>query len=407
MMAVRSGCCVVLLLVMIISVCGCVVYVHSLLSVRSGGFGLMDWIMKRDFKAPLHGGHFWKDMNSFVRPALSVKIYVPVGLRNKILHKSIYPGFIANVQSSGILNASAMVYRVHNEYGAGVYMLYRVLSDTDLFTYQRSDADLCFPSCSDTAVFSDLEVQVLQFAVASYQDHRFSGCRLLLFGIESALSACTFPVPYWHSIYFDRNMSIPSMVPETSSKNVLLCFMGSVSRGVRNREFVSKMSAISTEVGMRYGVKLFETKLVLNFRVDYLGAWNSERFLINAWELYADSIFSWQPYGDTETRRGFYDSWMLGCIPVISRTSSLTYAHLFRGNLFGVIGPGIEEVAIVLDDDMMNNGAFMVDFLTSISVDEIRIRRRWLNRLAPLMQWGWNVNRTGDALLMAIASAMR
>jgi hypothetical protein len=387
------------------------VYVHSLVSVRTDGFGLMDWNMHRKPTRKMPGGYLWRDVNTFVHPALSVKIYVPVGLRHLIRHNSVYPGFTANVQSSAILNTSAMVFRVHHEYGVGVYVLYRVMRDADLFTYERSDADLCFQSCSDAAVFSDLGGQSLRFEVASYWDDRFSGCRSLSFGIESALSACTFPVPYWHSIYFGRYS--PSLEIQTSSKNVLLCFIGDVRHrgnimhGVRNGDVISEMSAISAEAGMRYGVKLFEPELILNFRKDFLGAWSSDKFLINVWELYAQSIFSWQPYGDTETRRGFYDSWMMGCIPIISHTSSLTYANLFGGNLFGVVGPYIQEVVIVLDDDAMNSGASVMDFLTSISVDEIRIRRRWLDRLAPLMQWDWNVNRTGDALLMAIASVMR
>jgi len=60
----------------------------------------------------------------------------------------------------------------------------------------------------------------------------------------------------------------------------------------------------------------------------------TSEFFLDAWELYATSYFSWQPQGDTPTRRAFYDSWMLGCIPVIDETAAEVYEQLFKGLAF-------------------------------------------------------------------------
>ena len=57
----------------------------------------------------------------------------------------------------------------------------------------------------------------------------------------------------------------------------------------------------------------------------------SSKFFIESWEIYATSVFSWQPAGDTPTRRAFYDSVMFGCIPVIAHGVSEIYAELFQG----------------------------------------------------------------------------
>ena len=48
----------------------------------------------------------------------------------------------------------------------------------------------------------------------------------------------------------------------------------------------------------------------------------SNSFVASVFGAYADSVFSLQPPGDSLRRRGFYDSWMHGCIPVVTRESA-------------------------------------------------------------------------------------
>jgi hypothetical protein len=101
---------------------------------------------------------------------------------------------------------------------------------------------------------------------------------------------------------------------------------------------------------------------------------------------------------------------MLGCIPVVSRSSADVYRGLFRGKLFaadGRLGPALEDVAVVLDDTMMLSGAAVLERLVAMPAAEILQRRRWLGRLAPLMQWGWDEGGRGaDALLLTLSVVM-
>jgi hypothetical protein len=117
--------------------------------------------------------------------------------------------------------------------------------------------------------------------------------------------------------------------------------------------------------------------------------------------MYAASVFSWQPEGDTETRRAFYDSWMLGCIPVISRSTACTYSGLFGGRLFRTI----EDIVVVLADTDMRNGAVIVSQLARITQEEIQLRRQRMAELALSMQWGWSdTGNATDALRTALVA---
>ena len=128
-------------------------------------------------------------------------------------------------------------------------------------------------------------------------------------------------------------------------------------------------------------------------------------FFSRMWGLYADSVFSFQPAGDTPTRRGIFDSWVLGCIPVISRWSAdHTYKSLFKGLIFSQAGLTLEDVLVVLPDDVMSDATRLLAALRSMSPEDVALRRRRLGSLAPLMQFGWKAE--GDALLMLIATML-
>jgi hypothetical protein len=77
--------------------------------------------------------------------------------------------------------------------------------------------------------------------------------------------------------------------------------------------------------------------------------------------MYATSYFSWQPAGDSVTRRAFYDSWLFGCIPVISNSSALVYEQLFNGIPF--IEHPLRDIAVVVDDEMFYEGFKLIAYL--------------------------------------------
>jgi hypothetical protein len=110
-------------------------------------------------------------------------------------------------------------------------------------------------------------------------------------------------------------------------------------------------------------------------------------FFARAWALYAGSVLSWQPAGDTPTRRAFYDSWMLGCLPVVSAAAARhTYGNIFRGRVFALAGLAVEDVIMVLPDAVMLSGERLLDRLRRVPEAEIVLRRRHLRSLAPLVQ---------------------
>ena len=60
-------------------------------------------------------------------------------------------------------------------------------------------------------------------------------------------------------------------------------------------------------------------------------------------ELYLNSHFSLQPHGDKQSRKGFYHSLLLGCIPVVFNDNCDVYKKVLNGIV------NLEDVAIILD----------------------------------------------------------
>lgn len=90
--------------------------------------------------------------------------------------------------------------------------------------------------------------------------------------------------------------------------------------------------------------------------------------------------------GDSATRRGFFDSILLGCIPVIFASDTYkSFASL-----------DIEEFAVVLspEDAFSPN---ILDKLESITLEDIARRQEGLAKLAPRLQYALPGERGNDA----------
>jgi hypothetical protein len=327
------------------------------------------------------------------------KIYVHPSLIQALrIPASRYPGtaFAENITSSPLASISSWLW-IHDEYKAHEYLVHRALHDTALFTDKLEEAGLCYPHCH-AAHYSPVK-NALEISVKSGSRHMFSGCSKITIGIETCTSACSFPVPYWHSLY-----SYPGTRPwelATVRRN-MLAFIGGSWRGTQRDMVISRMQSVSDQ-GSTGSKRLFHTPLVFRSHNDEAHIWATESFFLKVWELYATSVFSWQPAGDSESRRGFYDSWILGCIPVVSRSSACVYKQLFGGRLFIPPAPVFEDVVVVLDDETMLDGAKILHALGNINDEEIRTRRDRMARIAPAMQWGW-VGSPTDALRVALMS---
>ena len=334
--------------------------------------------------------------------AVLPKIYVPPLLTKQVrFPKNKYIGDLFEC-GSGILEPVVDWFRVHTEYQAGEYMLHRALFDRLIFSDKLEGADLCFPSCDMTGNDGEqLKGAELDILVKRGSEAIFGGCKKITIGIETLRSQCSFPVPYWHSVYFNH---IGRPWNLSTERKTLLCFIGGSWRGNNRAGIIDDMQTISVQRS-NGTLKLFSVPLLFNSHKSEDGQWGTNQFFAGVWELYATSIFSWQPSGDSETRRGFYDSWMMGCIPVISRQSACWYKELLGGRLFVPPLSALEDVVIVLNDFEMRDGASILENLLIISDAEIRLRRQRMAHLGTLMQWGWDDRyEHPDALTGALMS---
>jgi hypothetical protein len=65
--------------------------------------------------------------------------------------------------------------------------------------------------------------------------------------------------------------------------------------------------------------------------------------------LYKSCYFSLQPHGDKQTRKGFYHSLLIGCIPVVFENNYSIYNSIFKDFV------SISDICIVIKNDEVNN----------------------------------------------------
>jgi hypothetical protein len=62
-------------------------------------------------------------------------------------------------------------------------------------------------------------------------------------------------------------------------------------------------------------------------------------------QIYLNSHFSLQPYGDKKSRKGFYHSLLMGCVPVVFENNYQIYEKIFEGLV------NLQDICIVLSFD--------------------------------------------------------
>ena len=129
------------------------------------------------------------------------------------------------------------------------------------------------------------------------------------------------PVPYCTHIKQDPK---DYNIPKNPSKKYLISYAG------RYRK----------EIDYFNNIEVLNTNKVIN---DKWISINSENTYNEIDDLYLDSHFSLQPHGDRQSRKGFYHSLLLGCIPVVFNDN----CDVYRKVLNGIVD--LEDVAIILD----------------------------------------------------------
>lgn len=197
------------------------------------------------------------------------------------------------------------------------------------------------------------------------------------------------PIPYLTGFY----KIINSNDTFKNKRKYLLSYIGGTWRGPKNnknqpvREItINELNNYSNLTKNNLYKQLFYAPFISTSRLqekEY--GWKDGIFTVKSIEIYFDSIFSWQPKGDTPTRRGFYEALLLGNIPIISYSSYLIYKKL-------LIGEKIKESVIVLEDKYFFDGNYILDYLISITQDEINERQQNIINLSNHLQWNLDLS---------------
>jgi hypothetical protein len=216
--------------------------------------------------------------------------------------------------------------------------------------------------------------------------------RTIKFGIEYDI-----PIPYLTGFY---NITESDFCNYNNKRTYLLSYIGGSWRGPRNEFGYSKrditinnftnFSINNTEKHDLYTELFFCPMLARTHSEEAELGWENGNFSIKAKEVYWNSVFSWQPYGDTPTRRAFYESILLGNIPIISKSSYTIYKNLLIGE------ENVKGIAVILDDQQFFDVDYVFNHLLSIKNYEIVKRRQNIQKISNRLQW--NITSHENAL---------
>lgn len=142
--------------------------------------------------------------------------------------------------------------------------------------------------------------------------------------------------------YLNKQISVPyithiKQVPEQydikyKEKKNLICYTG------RKRK----------ELDYFKNIILLDTSIYQEDKTQWI-SYNDETLYNDIDKLYNNSYFSLQPHGDKQTRKGFYHSLLMGCIPVIFENNYSIYESIFKDSI------DINDICIIIkNNDILN-----------------------------------------------------
>lgn len=313
----------------------------------------------------------------------------------------------------------------NNEYQFESYFLTRVLCGDLRRAATPEEADLCYPVCGGTEAYAaeklqrakvrqkyalnrklggfDIENIGLMFEVPEGAKDKWSNCDRIGLFYETEqrqddedlglYRRCKIMVPYIHGVaQLTPGASVP--YDKIFNKTTVLTYVGGTwqgrTRGTLLQELTDWAAAHDTEN---------DTDSWFSMPVHYphnVGEfWHTPEMHKLVWEQYAAAEFSWQPFGDTATRRGFYDSWMMGAMPIVSFTSAKYYRRLFNHAILG----HISDYVMVAPPKVLQDGPAFMRWLLDKNPVKIQKKRERMRQIAPLLQYGWESD--ADALTTA------
>ncbi|KAK3248625.1 hypothetical protein CYMTET_41916 [Cymbomonas tetramitiformis] len=112
-------------------------------------------------------------------------------------------------------------------------------------------------------------------------------------------------------------------------------------------------------------------------------------------QSYLGATFCLQPPGDTATRKGIFDSLMVGCIPVIFDEQQLEFQYELHI-------PSPEAISVLISKEHQDN---IFEYLESIPTERVRALRDAISKMGHSLQYAKEqpLNADPDALDVAIS----
>jgi len=260
----------------------------------------------------------------------------------------------------------------HDEYQLNKYFLF-------LFDYCKR-VDNCLIKFVNNKSEAEITLLFVDSQTIVFENNKDG--RIMKFGIEYDI-----PIPYLTGIYSiaDKN----NIYNYNNKRSYLLSYVGGSWRGLYNESGYSKRHITieqfqeysNNRKTEKYKQLFFCPILAKSHSEEGMLGWGAGNFGIKAKDAYWNSVYSWHPYGDTPTRRAFYEAILLGNIPIICKSSFDIYKNLLIGE------ENVQKIAIVLNDDVFYDAQFVFNHLYSISEHEIYKRRMCINNVYRRLQW--------------------
>jgi hypothetical protein len=142
--------------------------------------------------------------------------------------------------------------------------------------------------------------------------------------------------------YLNKQISVPyithiKQIPEQydikyTDKNNLICYTG------RQRK----------ELDYFKNIIILDTSIYQEDKTQWI-SYNDIKLYDTIDKLYSECYFSLQPHGDKQTRKGFYHSLLLGCIPVIFENNYNIYESIFKDII------DINDICIIIKNNEILN----------------------------------------------------
>ena len=131
------------------------------------------------------------------------------------------------------------------------------------------------------------------------------------------------PVPFCTHI---KSNPVEYRIPNKSNKTHLISYVG---RYRSETELFENLNQFNTD-------KVKDNRWI---------SMNEQNLYEEIDQIYLDSHFSLQPHGDQKSRKGFYHSLLLGCVPVVFEDNYKIYEKIFEGLV------NLQDICIVLSFD--------------------------------------------------------